>query len=542
MRHKRWFKTTVGMVLISITHLAGESAAQEEGDCPLGTKLLASDGVEGAGFGQAVAVFGDTVVVGARHDPGEGFLRGAAYVYRLDSLSWIEEQKLLASEVVEHMDFGSAVAIDGDLVLVGATNDFGNAEHSGSAYVFRHDGSSWAPEQKLFAAAGASSDGFGTSVAFSGKTVLIGSPFSDDAGSSSGSVCVFNFDGSSWIQDQTLVADDAGAGDNFGSWVRLMGDTAVVGAYLDNDNGADSGSAYVFRYHGNTWTQEQKLVPDDGESADWFGISVAIWGDTILVGAPLDDEAGPDAGAAYVFRYADSTWIPDGKIVLVDGVGNNWFGTSVGLFEQTGVFGGALEEAYVFRDNRQSWIETGRVVAGDSDIHPNADFGFSVAIDGDTLVVGAGDDDDNGEYSGSAYVLVGVAADCNGNGGADGCDIATGISVDCNSNSVPDECDIDSGSSLDCNDNAVPDSCDMADDTSADCNGNLVPDECEDRCSADANRDCVIDPLDVGFVQARFGCVYPYDGVNCLRADVNNDGIVDPLDVGYVLSRFGPCE
>lgn len=531
MRHERWFKTTVSIVLIMIIHLAGESAAQEEGDCPLDTKLLASDGVEDASFGQSVAVSGDTIVVGASGDSGKGLFSGAAYVYRFDGSSWVEEQKLVASDAMELDSFGFPVAVEDDVILIGATGDDDSGGNSGSVYVFRHDGSAWVEEQKLLADDGEEFDYFGSMVSLSGETALIGSPYTDDGGS----VYVFVFDGSSWVQNQKLVADDAETGDNFGSAVGLMGDTAVFGVYEDDVNGNDSGSAYVFRYDGSTWAQEQKLVPDDGDANEWFGLSVAIWEDTILVGAPLDDKVG----AIYVYHFDGSVWTNEQKI-LGEGTSMVSFSVHISLCANTAVVGSfASDFALLFHEIGGWWTLGETLVAAD----PEATDSFQgLALVGNTAVIGVPQDSENGDDSGAVYVLVGATADCNDNGGVDGCDIATETSADCNSNSVPDECDIESGSSPDCNDNAVPDSCDVAEGTSADCNGNLILDECEDRCSADANRDCVIDPLDVGFVQARFGCVYPYDGVNCLRADVNGDGIVDPLDLGYVLSRFGPCE
>jgi hypothetical protein len=187
--------------------------------------------------------------------------------------------------------------------LVGASGDDDNGSDSGSAYVFRFDGNSWVEEQKLVASDGALRDGFGCSVAISGDVALAGASGDDDNGIASGSVYLFRYSGSSWVQEQKLLASDGAAGDLFGSSVDISGDITLVGASCDGDYGSKSGSAYIFRYNGSSWVQERKLIASDGENSDRFGYSVAVKGLKALVGAFRKDDFGFDTGSAYVFDF-----------------------------------------------------------------------------------------------------------------------------------------------------------------------------------------------------------------------------------------------
>ena len=228
-------------------------------DCEL-AKLLASDGTAAELFGYSVAISGDTAAIGAFHDNDNGDDSGSAYIFRFNGSSWVQEAKLLASDGADDDWFGYSVAISGDTAVVGAYGDDDNGNLSGSAYIFRFNGSSWVQEAKLLASDGAEGDWFGFSVAISGDTAVVGAYGDDDNGDLSGSAYIFRFDGSSWIQEAKLLASDGAMGDYLGLAVAISGDTAAIGAYHDDDNGDDSGSAYIFRFNGSSWVQEAKLL------------------------------------------------------------------------------------------------------------------------------------------------------------------------------------------------------------------------------------------------------------------------------------------
>ena len=263
-------------------------------------KFRASDGADDDYFGYAVAIDGNTAVIGANYDDDKGSDSGSAYIFRYDGSSWVQEAKLLASDGAAYDYFGYSVAIDGNTVVIGAYYDDDKGSNSGSAYIFRYDGSSWVQEAKLVAPDGAASDYFGWSVAINGNAALVGAFWDDDKGYNSGSAYIFQFNGSNWVQQAKLLASDGAYQNYFGCSVAIDGNTALVGAHND-DNGSSSGSAYVFRFNGSTWVQQAKLLAPDGAAYDYFGCSVAIDGDTALVGASYDDDKGSNSGSAYVF-------------------------------------------------------------------------------------------------------------------------------------------------------------------------------------------------------------------------------------------------
>ncbi|MDF3027795.1 MAG: gliding motility-related protein, partial [Fluviicola sp.] len=303
----------------------GASWAEEQ-------KIVASDRQTGDYFGISVAISGDYVVVGALLQDlnASGALgisaAGAAYIYKRTLTTWAQEQKIVASARNAGDNFGHAVAISGDYVVVGAINEDQDAAEintltdAGSAYVFFRTGTSWAQQQKIVASDRGTLDAFGWSVSISGADLIIGAQNEDEdaAGgnlaSSAGSAYVFTRTGTTWAQQQKIVASDRAANDNFANSVSISGDYAIVGTQYEDENSSggatlsSSGSAYVFSRAGTIWTQSNKIVASDRAADDNFGKSVAISGDYAIVGAPYEDEdaAGAntlgDAGSVYIFK------------------------------------------------------------------------------------------------------------------------------------------------------------------------------------------------------------------------------------------------
>ena len=388
----------------------------------------ASNAEAGDYFGYSVALSGDILAVGAYGEASVATgvdgnqannslsYSGAVYVFRRTGSTWAQEAYLKASNTDSVDYFGWSVTLSGDTLAVGArleesaaTGVDGNqadnsADDSGAVYVFRRSGSTWAQEAYLKASNTGATDYFGSSVALSGNTLAVGAYGEDSAATGvdsdqasntavdSGAVYVFRRSGSSWAQEAYLKASNTGASDYFGSSVALSQDTLAVGAYgedsvatgvdgnqLDN-SASNSGAVYVFRHDGSAWAQEAYLKASNTGAGDYFGTSVALSQDTLAVGATEEASAdtgvdgnqannsASDSGAVYVFRRADSAW---------------------------------AQEAYLKASN------TG---AGDY-------FGRSVALNGDTLAVGAyredsaatgaggSQDDDSAEYSGAVYLF-----------------------------------------------------------------------------------------------------------------------------------------
>ena len=407
------------VVLATVDQCRAQSVCQD-------ARLTAFDAGVFQSFGYAVDLSQDIMVIGAIWDNDNGTQSGSVYIYELDPRSpeqWVFKQKLLASDGDSENHFGSAVAIEADVAVIGAFGHFHSDESgSGSAYVFRYDGSVWTEEQELLASDGAVPDNFGGSVAISGDVAVIGASFDDDNGPNAGAAYIFRFDPdtSQWVEEQKLLASDGTEGDFFGTGVAIFGEVALVGADGHDDAAESAGAAYVFRYDAQTsrWVEEQKLLASDGTELDRFGDSVSISGDIALIGARDD---GP--GSAYVFRLDPKTsqWLQEQKLLASDPTGADQFGKSVAIDgtpgNETAVVGAWSSDAggpssgaayiYRFDTNASEWIEQAQVLP-----EPNAwsnFFGYSVAIDNETAVIGAHGEN---QQRGAAYVFD-VALNCN---------------------------------------------------------------------------------------------------------------------------------
>ena len=455
-------------------------------------KLLAADAAASDEFGRSVAVSGDTAVIGAHYDDHAGGTNaGSAYVFVRSGGVWIQQARLTASDAATGDEFGYSVAISGDTVVIGAIYDSHAAGiYAGSAYVFVRSGGVWTQQAKLTAADAAAGYDWGYSVAVSGDTAVIGARYNDHAGGTqAGSAYVFVRSGGVWTQQTKLTAADAAAYDYFGYSVAVSGDAAVIGAYGDDDGGSYAGSAYVFVRSGGVWTQQAKLAAADAAAEDRFGWSVAIAGDTAVIGAYGDDHAGgTDAGAAYVFARSGGVWTQQAKLTAADAAAADYWGYSVAVFGETAVIGAYQDDhaggsnagaACVFVRSGGAWTQQAKLTAADAQASDY--FGISVAVAGDTAVIGAYGDDDRGTTAGSAYALeLGCNPDDDGDGVPDASDncpsTANPTQADCDSNGIGNACE---PGATDCNGNDIPDGCDISGGTSLDADGDGTPDECE---------------------------------------------------------------
>ena len=373
-------------------------------------KLRAGDGLAWDWFGNSISVSGDTLIVGAPFTADLGWHSGSAYVYERVDGDWMPTVELHAADAAEGDSFGTSVAVSGDTLVVGARFDGDLGAAAGSAYVFERAGTEWIQTVKLLAADGAGGDRFGQAVAISGGTIVVGSPYDDDKGSNSGSAYVFEKLGGGWTQTGKLVALDGAASDNFGLAVAVSGETVLVGSYLDDAPEIDRGSVYVFEKPGGIWSQTDKLVAGDGRSGTRFGIAVALSGDTAVIGAYQSVSSG-GPGSAYVFTRAGTAWNQTSKLISW----NRTSGIAVAVEGTTAVVGrtgGNLTpdpavydtgEVYVFTEQGGLWQRVVKLHPWDG--VPTDLFGGSVAVSGGTAVVGAVQDDDHGSDSGAVYVL-----------------------------------------------------------------------------------------------------------------------------------------
>ncbi len=376
------------------------------------TKILPSDGAAEHWFGYSLSIDGDTAVVGQPGNtiPGEDIDEpGAAYVFVSSGGTWIEQAKLEPADGQVTDEFGIDVAISGDTVVVGSWRNDGVASNSGAAYVFTRSGTTWTEEEKLLPSGLAEGDWMGEAVAIDGDTIVLGTRRDSDAGTESGSAYVFARSGGSWSEQAKLTASDAAAQDRFGTSVSVSGDTVIVGAPGQEDDArTDAGAAYVFVRSGLSWSQQAKLKASDGELGDVFGQSVSVDGDTAVIGAFRHGGTGApggstDPGAAYVFVRSGTTWIEQTKLDPPPGAGA-WFGRFVSIDGDVAVIAATMASvATVFVRTGDIWSPQAQLRP--TDLTSGNRFSRSVSVSGVTLIGGAHQDDTNGTDAGAAYIF-----------------------------------------------------------------------------------------------------------------------------------------
>ena len=371
------------------------------------------------GFGASVAVSGDTAVVGAN---------GAAYVFERNQGSqdsWQEVEKLTTFDAGAFDGFGVSVAVSGDTAVVGAYHAGAGGSAVGAAYVFqRNQGGSgnWGEVTKLTAPNAQAEDRFGWTVAVSGDTAVVGAHLDDAGGAFAGAAYVFQRDqggAETWGRVTKLTASDAQTRDFFGWSVAVSGDTAVVGAFWEDAGGSNAGAAYVFqRDQGGTdnWGEVKKLLASDAQADDEFGVRVAVSGDTAVVGAYYEDAGGDNAGAAYVFRRdqgSQDNWGEVTKLTASDARADDTFGWSAAVSGDTVVVGarwgnnaGAVYVFQLIEGSQDNWGEVTKLTA--SDAQAGDGVGLSVAVSGDSAFVGAPWKDAGGDccdFAGAVYLF-----------------------------------------------------------------------------------------------------------------------------------------
>ncbi len=453
-------------------------------------------------FGCSVSVSGDTVVVGAKYEnssttgvnstPNESATgAGAAYVFVRSGSTWTQQAYLKAHQVNGEDEFGYSVAVSGDTLVVGARGERSSTTginstpnenwlNAGAAYVFVRNGSTWSQQAYLKPGHASLVDSlalfsaeFGSSVSVSGNTVVVGQPleYSGTTGvnstpytstppiaSDSGAAYVFVRSGTTWSQQAYLKASQVSAGDIFGFSVSVSGESLIVGAPNEdsnttgvnstpNESAANAGAAYVFTRSGSTWSQQAYLKASQVSAIDGFGSSVALSGDTVVVGAPYEDGSAPginstpnetaaSAGAAYVFVRSGGAWSHQAYLKAHQVNAGDYFGSSVAVSGDVAVIGATEEDsstsgvnsipdesapgsgaAYVYQRtgvtwNQQAYLKASQVSAYDR-------FGNAVAVSGQTAVIGArfesssttginSTPDENASIAGAAYIFTGL--------------------------------------------------------------------------------------------------------------------------------------
>jgi hypothetical protein len=384
-------------------------------------------------FGYSVSISVDTVIVGAHGVDGADPDSGAAYIFTRNKLytdDWGRVKTLTGSDAQENSKFGFSVSISGEMAVVGAYGlDSRGGNNTGAAYLFErnHGGTAdnWGQVKKLTASDAAADARFGYSVAIGVDMVVAGAEGDDGAGTGRGAAYVLarNQGGAdNWGQVSKLTASDTEDHDHFGGSVAISGDTAIVGAAYEDGAGTNQGTAYLFVAGEGQWPEVAKPQASDAADEDRYGLSVSISGDLAVVGADWEDGiGGSNRGAAYILERNQggaNNWGQVTKLAASDAADDDYFGRSVAISGDTVVVGAWGKDdvavyldhgaAYIFtrnQDGADSWGQVKRLTAEYS-ADDDIWFGFSVAISGDTVVVGAwGEKDSNDVARGAAYIF-----------------------------------------------------------------------------------------------------------------------------------------
>ncbi|ULA62830.1 MAG: hypothetical protein LZF86_70031 [Nitrospira sp.] len=424
-------------------------------------------------FGRSVALSGNTLVIGALQEDSNAtgangnetdnnaMESGAVYVFTRHGGVWSQQAYLKASNTGAGDGFGYAVALDGDTLVVGAPEEdssatrvggdenSNNAMESGAVYVFIRHGGVWSQQAYLKASNTGAQDNFGRSVTLSGDTLVVGAPHEDsnaigvggdarnNRATDSGAAYVFTRSGGIWSQEAYLKASNTKADDRFGHSLALSGDTLAVGAYLEasaatgingnqaDNNAAGSGAVYVFTRSLGVWSQQAYVKASNTRATDRFGWSIALNGDTLAVGATQEDSSAigvggnqadtgaEDSGATYVFTRHGGVWSQQAYLKASNTRRGDNFGWTVALNGDKLIVGAPNEDSdasgvggnerndragnsgalYVFTRNRGAWSQQAYVKASNTETKDI--FGLDVALSGDTLAVTALYEDSN---------------------------------------------------------------------------------------------------------------------------------------------------
>lgn len=484
------------LVLLCVAFFCGSA----QGQCEV-ERLTGPGGPPGDFFGGSVSLSGSRALIGAHRVEDD---IGAALVFRRDGMIWTLEDTLTAPVPDMEDIFGSRVALSQDVSVVGAPGAAAPEFQSGAAYVFRRNpvSSEWVFETQLTASDGDFGDHFGIFVAVDGDVALIGARDDEnDVGPSTGSAYVFRWNGQKWMEEAKLVDPEGKSQDGFGTAVALRGDLALIGAGGNDHPDVGNGSAFVFRHDGAAWVFEAELTAFDAVGKLRFGADVSITSDVAVVGATHENAT---VGAAYVFRYDGIQWLEEARLTPSNPVGSSLFGSEVSLnaaattllvgapFDST--MGFLAGACWLFHHDGGAWTEIARLTASNAAAGDN--FGISVSLDQDFAVISSPEQVGG---SGTAYIFAGLSG------------------IDCDSNQIADACDLFNGSATDGNNNGVPDECEALGDLNGDGVVGIVdflmllaawgpcPDPCPPSCSADLDGDCGVGITDFLILLGNWG-------------------------------------
>ena len=377
-------------------------------------KLLPHDGKAGDNFAFSVAIDGTTALVGShKADAKNKEDSGAAYVYGLSAAGWQQQAKLVATPAYAHDTLGGNVALKNDMAMLGVIKRDDKGEDAGAVFAFERGANAWSQKQILTANDGKAGDAFGQSIALTERFLVIGAPHSDAPYKDSGSAYVYIRDKKAWRFHSKLTAKDGAEDDLFGISVAIDGNTILVGADLHDEIAKEAGAVYAYVFDGKKWQHQAKLMAKDGAQTDIFGVRVSLVGDTALISARRDDIAGVgvDAGSAYVFERAQGRWAQVQKLVAPDGKADDRFARGVALNKDTAVISAMHHDAkgnnagaLYVFKKRQGLWRYSSKIVAHDGTAEDR-FGWNIALTDHAAIVAVPHRDERGAQSGAAYVV-----------------------------------------------------------------------------------------------------------------------------------------
>jgi len=404
-------------------------------------KLVPADMSEYGGFGSRVVVDGDTAVITASGNDFFGLDAGAAWVFHRNADGDFEQVQLFAGDDVSFLDeFGYSVALQGEMLVIGARFHIVDGQvNAGAAYIFEQGSDGlFTQTQKLTAPDPIMGASYGTAVDTDGDRIVVGARYGDEG---AGGAWVYGREADGeWGLEAELVGTDIDEGDRFGRTVSVEGDRVACGApwFAAGCSGTNQcGSVFIFEHDGVDWVQTDRIVPDDHANEDYFGFIVDLGEDRLMATSVYDDDMGSQSGSGYVFDLADGDWSQSAKLVAPDGMPHDFMGMCGQLDGDRAVLGGwygndSRGAAWLWQHGADGWDFL--VEAWASDGEGFDIFGRSVALDGDTLLVGADWADVDGIADAGAVYVFDVSdgqacpGDTDGNGAVDVDDILAIIS------------------------------------------------------------------------------------------------------------------
>ncbi|MFK8013030.1 MAG: hypothetical protein AB8B80_13405 [Marinicellaceae bacterium] len=378
-------------------------------------KISLEDGRNNDYFGYSVDLSNNRLIIGAYNDDNTDFNNsGSAYIYDLEKGTWSLTQKLTASSINDNDYFGYSVSLNGDQALIGAYGSDLSNEDAGAAYVFDYNGNTW-QQSTLLLPEGNNPSSFGASVELNNNQAIIGAHSHDFDNIDSGATFVFEFSDNQWLQSQVILPHDRESQDYFGQAVSVYNSHLFINAMYDDDNGINSGSVYNYIVENGFWVQDRKIVSNEiiGSPNSSFGISVSYDGNRLVVGSHTDDGKDQNSGAAYIYDLIDNSWVLTQKIKPNIEIADEYFGKSVSLSGDRVLVGApagiisdseGIGSAYIFDLIQGEWTQAQKISAADG--QPNNKFGYSVSLFEERALIGAyGPYGRLGSDNGSAYIF-----------------------------------------------------------------------------------------------------------------------------------------